>query len=146
MIDIDCECSGLPVRSFADGDRIIEEGGRSGALFFLRSGAVEVIREDVVIARLDLPGTVLGEISILLDRPHIAGVRAVGPSEFHVADDAEGYLREHPEVGLCIARELARKVDSMSSYLADVKRQYAHHDSHLSMVHEVLGELIHPRS
>lgn len=142
MIDIDCECADLPLRGYAAGEWIIEEGGHSGALFFLRRGTVEVIREEVLLANIARPGTVFGEISILLGRPHLTGVRALEDCEFHVAVDAEDYLRGHSEVGLCIARDLAWKVDAMSSYLTDLKRQYGDHGNHLSMVHEVLESLV----
>lgn len=142
VIDIGCECADLPVREYADGEVIIREGGRSGALYFLLEGTVEVIRGGVQLATVADVGTVLGEISILLDRPHIAEVRAAGPVRMHVAADAEEFLRQHPDVNLFIARSLARKVDAMSCYLADLKQQYAGEEGHLGMVHEVLDELM----
>ncbi len=142
VIDVDCECTDLPVREYADGEVIIHEGGRSGALYFLLEGRVEVIRAGVLLATVEETGTVLGEISILLDRPHIAEVRAAGPVRMHVAADAEDFLRRHPDVNLFIARSLARKVDAMSCYLTDLKQQYAGEEGHLGMVHEVLDELM----
>jgi len=142
MIDIKCECMDLPLRDYEPGEVIIEEGGRSGALYFLVEGKVEVIRAGVRLATIEETGTVLGEISILLDRPHMAEVKAVEKSVFHVASDAEGFLRDHPDVNLYIARTLAKRVDSLSCYLVDLQRQYAGDESHLGMVHEVLDSLM----
>jgi CRP-like cAMP-binding protein len=124
------------------GEVIIQEGARSGALYFLKEGKVEVSRGGVGLAEIEEAGTVLGEISILLDRPHIAEVKAAGTVRMHVASDAEAFLREHPEVNLHIARSLAKKVYSMSCYLVDLKRQYEGEEGHLGMVHEVLDSLM----
>ena len=142
VIDVECECQDLPVREYAAGEVIIEEGGRSGALYFLREGTVEVTRGGVPLAEIEEAGTVLGEISILLDRPHIAEVKAVSAVQMHIASDAESFLREHPEVNLYIARSLAKKVNAMSCYLADLKQQFGDDESHLGMVHEVLDSLM----
>jgi len=142
MIDLDSDCTGLPLRDFAADEVILEEGGRSGALYFLKCGRVEVSRAGQVLATVDKPGTVLGEVSILLDRPHMAEVKALVPTSFHIAADAERYLAEHPGVTVYLARELAKKVDTMACYLSDLKAQYADDDSHLGMVHEVLDSLL----
>ena len=141
MIDIE-ECCELPIREFEDGEVVITEGGRSGALYFLKEGKVEIVRQGVILACEGEPGMVLGEISILLDRPHNAEVRAVGRAAFHVAANAEEFLKEHPEVNLTIARSLAKKVDAMGCYLVDLKQQYAGEEGHLGMVHEVLDSLM----
>lgn len=130
------------MREYEADEVIIVEGGRSGALYFLKEGKVVVSRDGVVLAELDEAGTVLGEISILLDRPHIAEVRADGPVLMHIASDAEAFLREHSDVNLYIARALAKRVDAMSCYLTDLKRQYAGEEGHLGMVHEVLDTLM----
>ncbi|MEM9235887.1 MAG: cyclic nucleotide-binding domain-containing protein [Verrucomicrobiota bacterium] len=145
MIDIDCECHDLPIREFAPGEVVIEEGSRSGCLLFMKSGCVEVSRDGVVIGEVSEKGEVIGEISILLDRPHIARVEAKEASVFHVAEDAEAFLQSHPAVNLYIARSLAKKVDSTTCYIADLKRQFAGEEGHLGMVHEVLDSLVNVR-
>lgn len=142
MIDINCECVGLPERRFSPGEVILKEGGCTGLLLFLKKGKVEIRRSGELIAQTDEPGTIFGEISILLDRPHMADVIAVEECLFHVAEDAETYLREHPEVNIFISRDLARKVDHLSCYLVDLKRQFADETNHLGMVHEVLDTLM----
>lgn len=142
VFDFKCECEGLPVRSVKAGEILIEEGGQSGSLYFLIEGEVEISRAGTTVARIDTPGLVLGEISILLDRPHIAEVRALTDCSFHVAEDPETFLHEHPEVSLYIARSLARKVDVTTCYLVDLKQQYGGEDGQLGMVHEVIDSLL----
>ncbi|WP_411827494.1 Crp/Fnr family transcriptional regulator [Luteolibacter sp. AS25] len=131
------------METFGAGDLVIAEGRRAGALYFLKSGTIKIYRCGVVTATISEPGTVIGEVSILLDRPHIAEVRAVDECTFHVAADAAAFLREHPNVNLFICRELAKKVDALSCYLADLKAQYGDEDTHMGMMHEVLDTLMH---
>jgi CRP-like cAMP-binding protein len=44
----------------------------TGGLLFLKSGAVEVIKDGVQIASVSAPGAVFGELAVLLDQPHTA--------------------------------------------------------------------------
>lgn len=143
MIDINCECRDLPTREFSEGEIIVKEGSRSGCLFFLLGGVLEITRAGVLIGEIAEKGSVVGEISVLLDRPHTAEVTAKTDVIFHVAEDPESFLREHPEVNLHIARDLAKKVDGLTCYITDLKQQYEGDEGHLGMVHEVLDSLVH---
>ena len=66
---------------------------------------MEVAREGTQIARVSEPGSVFGELAVLLDRPHTADVRAVERSEFSIADAAT--LLTDPAATLYIAAILA---------------------------------------
>jgi CRP/FNR family cyclic AMP-dependent transcriptional regulator len=45
-------------------------------------------KNGVEIATVTEPGAVFGELSVLLDQPHTADVRALEASQFYVADAA----------------------------------------------------------
>jgi len=68
------------------------------------------------------PGAVFGELSVLLDQPHTADVRALEASQFHVADAAT-ILRVDPIALLCVATVLAQRLDSANRGLLELKRQ-----------------------
>ena len=57
-------------------------------------------------------------------------------------DDAASFLRRRPAVTILIARMLAQRLNVANTYLADLKRQYAGHGTHLAMVGEVLQSMI----
>jgi CRP-like cAMP-binding protein len=82
-------------------------------------------------------------MSVLLATPHTATVRALEPSTFHVVEDPLGFLQAHPGSAFELARLLARRLHFVNSYLVDLKRQFADHGNHLSMVDEVLETLVH---
>ena len=124
------------------GATVLEEGAQTGLLVVLVAGEVEVTRGQVRIDTVSEPGAVFGEISALLGVGHSASVRTVTPGQFHFLRDPHTHLARHPDFHLHVSVLLARRLNSLVKYLADVKRQYEGHD-HLGMVDEVLASLIH---
>jgi CRP/FNR family transcriptional regulator, cyclic AMP receptor protein len=114
--------AGLSVVKFQPGENVLTAGSATGRLLVLRSGAVEVIKDGVQIAKVSAPGSVFGELAVLLDQAHTADVRALEQSEFHVAN-AETLLAYDPTVALYVAAVLARRLDSANRALIEVKRQ-----------------------
>lgn len=96
MLDL---CQGFPIRKLAPGDVLLKEGGQSYQLFVLVEGAIEVCRADITIAFVPEPGSIFGEMSLLLRIPHTADVRAVAPSEVIVIDHPLTHLRDCCMVG-----------------------------------------------
>jgi CRP/FNR family cyclic AMP-dependent transcriptional regulator len=135
-------CTGGIQRAVAAGTLVIHEGGKTGHLFVLIEGQLEVIKGDTVVASIAEPGAVVGEMSVLLDQPHTATVRAASDSTIYEFSDAAAFLREHPAVALSIARLLARRLHVATTYLADVMHQYRGHGDHLAMVGEILECMI----
>lgn len=137
-------CQGrLPKRTFAPDEVVIAEGTPAGSLFILIEGAVEVRKGDYAITVLDEPGAVFGEISVLLDTAHTATVVATIPTRFYVVESPAEFMRSTPDVGLSIARLLARRLHAMTTYLVDLKQQFDQHDDHFGMVDQVLDALTH---
>ena len=139
-------CSDLPVVIVTADQVVIEEGERPGRLLVLISGQVVVEHAGVAFARIDSPGSVFGEMSAILDRPATATVRAVDEVHLRVTDDPLGFLRDRPGVALEVLRTTASRLDGMTQYLVDVKRQYADEDGHLGMVDRILDSLLHHQS
>ena len=54
---------GGELRRFDAGQMVIEQGGKTGLLFFLVEGAVEVLKDGVTVAKSSQPGAVFGELS-----------------------------------------------------------------------------------
>jgi CRP-like cAMP-binding protein len=142
MRDILEYCIGGVRRTVAAGTEVLHEGGRTGHLYVLIEGRLDVIRGDTVVASLSEPGAVLGEMSVLLDAPHTATVRAAADSVVYEIDDAASFLRRQPAVTLIIARMMAQRLNVATTYLADLKHQYAGHGNHLAMVGDLLQSMI----
>ena len=124
------------------GTEVLHEGTRTGHLYVLIEGRLEVTKGETVIATMTEPGAVAGEMSVLLDLPHTATVRAAQDSVVYEIDDAASFLRQQPAMALIIARMLAQRLNVATTYLADLKRQYGGHGNHLAMVGDILQSMI----
>ena len=112
----------LPVVTYQPGETVIVDGSKTGRLLILKKGNVAVVKEDTEIATVAEPGAVFGELSILLDKPHTADVRALETSQFHVAD-ASALLTQNPTAVFYIATVLARRLDGANQALVQLKHQ-----------------------
>jgi CRP-like cAMP-binding protein len=114
--------SNLPLETCQAGDLILRKGQAAGKVFILKQGAVEVIDGDERIGFANEPGTVFGEIGVLLDQPPMADVRVLEPSTFYVAA-GKVFLRVHREAALHVAELLARRLVAAHRRLDEVRRQ-----------------------
>jgi CRP-like cAMP-binding protein len=130
-------------REVPAGTLLLSEGTTSGRLFVLAEGSLEVMRGDTRVAVVSEPGAFFGEMSVLLNVPHTATVRALAPSTVYAFDDASTFLRSDPDITLILARMLAQRLNAATTYLVDLKRQYGGGANHLGMVSDVLASLIH---
>jgi len=136
-------CEELPVRSFAPGAVLLPEGQRTGLIYILIEGTVKVEKASFEINTVSDPGAIFGEISTLLNNPHMATVRAVTACRAHVVTDSPAFLKSRPAMAYELARLLAQRLDGVTAYLVDLKRQYEDQTNHLNMVDDVLEALVH---
>jgi CRP/FNR family cyclic AMP-dependent transcriptional regulator len=118
----DVSARSLIEQQFPAGAVLIAEGGKLNTMFVLRSGELEVIREGIVVTTIRQPGTIFGEMSVLLDAPHSATVRAVTAVEVFVVPDALRILEERPHLLMQIARLLAKRVANTTAALVAAER------------------------
>ena len=135
-------CAGLPERVFEANELLLEEGV-PGPLFVLVDGAIEILKGSLQINVVDEPGAILGEVSALLGIPPMATARTLERSRLFVIDDGLAFLSSRPELALAVARLLATRLNSLTTYLTDLRKQFADQSSHLGMVDEVLETLVH---
>jgi CRP/FNR family cyclic AMP-dependent transcriptional regulator len=101
----------------APGMALIEQGGQTGQLYVLKEGQLEVMRDGKHVTTIDRPGAVIGEMSVLLDVPQSATVRAITEVDYYVIDNALDVLNTHPDWLLQIARLLAQRVNATTELL-----------------------------
>jgi CRP-like cAMP-binding protein len=143
MASILDHCGGAESQRCAAGTVLLSEGATSGQIFVLIEGRVEVLRGETQVALVDEPGAIFGEMSVLLGAGHTATVRTISPTSIYVFGNAGDFLRSHPAIGFYIAKLLAQRLNAATTYLVDLKRQFAGHSDHLGMVGDVLESLMH---
>jgi CRP-like cAMP-binding protein len=97
-------------------EHVIARQGDIGTGFFVVvSGAVRVVRDGDVIARLG-PGDFFGELSVLDGLPRLAQVIADGPTTCLALAtwDFESVLLKEPRVTLAILRGVARRLRDLT--------------------------------
>ena len=142
MADILDYCQGREARSFKPGDILIREGGQEGKLYVLIDGQVEVLRKDTQVSYIDEPGSIFGEMSVLLDMPYSATVKALSATRAYVIDDAIKFLRDDAEIAIHVASLLARRLYYTTSYLVDLQQQAAGKREDLDLVDRILAQLV----
>tara|TARA_R100000365_G_C2730692_1_gene61010 strand:+ start:65 stop:523 length:459 start_codon:yes stop_codon:yes gene_type:complete len=144
MADILDYCSDLNEVRFKSGQNMLPEGERLGKLLVLIEGQVEVIRERTQVTLVDEPGSIFGEMAVLLDMPHSATVKALSEVRAYEIPDALTFLESQPEMSLHLATMLARRLYYTTSYLVDLQQQSAGKRQDLDVVDQILSALVDP--
>ena len=139
-------CDGLPKKELKPGDVLLQEGECTGRLYFLIRGRIEIVKGEFRVNSVCEPGSVFGEVSALTDRPHMATVRVQDDSEVYVVENADGFLQKNPDINYFLSKLLAQRLQNVTGYLVDLKRQFEDQNNHLGMVDEVLGSLVNQQA
>jgi len=114
---------GLKEVEFDPGTVLIEKDSDQKNVFVMILGKVEVRSGDQRLAVLDGPGTVLGEIAILLGSKPVASVTTLEKSSFYVINDFLNFIGEHPEASISVSQVLASRLIATNNHLVFVKEQ-----------------------
>jgi len=136
-------CKGLTSTTFNDGDVLMQEGHSSNKFYVLIKGECEILRGEFRINKVSEPGSIFGEMSILLNIPHMATVKSIGKTELYEVDNALDFLQSNTEITFHLAKGLAKRLNGITSYLVDIKNQFKGKDDHYSIVDEVLESLVY---
>ncbi len=132
----------LPEITVDAGHAVVHEGGTSGEIWVLVSGSLQVLKGDVAVNVINRPGAMVGDVSVLLGTDHVTTVVAMEPCRLRYAVDGPSLLLDDPQVTRLLAVGLARRLNFVMTYLADLKHQYGEAPG-LSIVPDVLGQLAH---
>jgi CRP/FNR family cyclic AMP-dependent transcriptional regulator len=129
----------LAVVTYQPGETVIADGSKTDRLLILKKGTVTIEKEGTEIAKVTEPGAVFGELSVLLDQPHAADVRALESSQFHVAN-ATTLLEQNPMAVLYVATVLAHRLESANHTLIQLKSQLKTGEPH-DVVASTVGKM-----
>lgn len=109
-------------RTFAAGESIIREGHEGGRGFYLLlSGSADARKGTIHLADYG-PGDYFGEMALLLeDTPRTAEVTATSETTCLAITqwDLKALLKSHPEIGIKMMNELARRLRDTDAALTD---------------------------
>ena len=111
--------------SFSQGEAIFTEGEPGNkTMYLIEKGRVEVLKGDAVVARLGV-GEPIGEMSLLLDEPRSATVRALNSVEaLEITGENFGeILTKRPGIGRTIMKALAQRLKNTTNTLLEVQAE-----------------------
>jgi CRP-like cAMP-binding protein len=114
---------GLPEMTFDAGTVLIQEGAEQKNVYVLISGQVDVRSQGQQLAVVDAPGTVLGEVALLLGQKPVATIATLENSSFYVIGDFMEFIRENPNACVNVAQTLASHLIKTVNHLVYIKDQ-----------------------
>jgi CRP/FNR family cyclic AMP-dependent transcriptional regulator len=112
-----------PRRNLDDGEVLIAQGAPGGDLFVLETGMLGIERDGVNLATVTIPGSVVGEISVLIGTNSSATVKAVGSVKVRVIPDALKVLEAEPQLLLSLAALVANRLEATSFELVGLSHE-----------------------
>lgn len=110
---------------------LVQEGQKTGKLYVLKSGDLEIVRDGSLVASIGEAGAIVGEMSVLLDQPHTATVRSRMGAEVHTIADPDAFLDANPTVARQIAGLLAVRLQKTTALLVDMRQQAKEREDHV---------------
>jgi CRP/FNR family cyclic AMP-dependent transcriptional regulator len=129
----------LPLVTYQAGETVIANGSKTDRLLILRKGTVTILKENTEIARVAEPGAIFGELSLLLDQPHTADVRALETSQLYVANGIT-LLSRYPNAVRHVAIVLAHRLEQANRALIQLRSQLQAGQPH-SVVAETVSKM-----
>lgn len=111
--------------SFAPGEAIVRMGEPGSTLYIIRSGRVNVVREqpsgNSVVLAVFGPGEFFGELSIFDGERRSASVIAIEPTETVALGrfDVVRVVTHNPQVGLSLLKSLSARLRATDDQIAD---------------------------
>lgn len=107
------------------GQTILEQGEEGSGFFILKSGTLEVYKDDILLAVIMYPGTIFGEMGDILGRPRSCTVRAKNKSTlaYYEVESLDNLVQEMPDVAVKLIRTLASRLDRTTQKLIDTARE-----------------------
>jgi len=130
-----------PIKDLEIGEVLITQGEIGTDLFVLESGQLAVERDGVKIATIDQHDSLIGEMGLLLHKPHSATVRAETNSKVRVVADAMRVLERHPDITLRLASLLSQRLDETSGLVSELSRRVSG-TAEKTLVGRILSSLV----
>ena len=105
-------------KDFQEGDIICHEGDAGDYIYILKKGKLGVYKDKNLVSEYEKPGTILGEISIILGEERTATIKALSPSTVSVIRiTVMDLVRNFPAFTVKILEALANRLKDTTDVL-----------------------------
>ncbi|MFA7420201.1 MAG: cyclic nucleotide-binding domain-containing protein [Melioribacteraceae bacterium] len=94
------------------GEIIAKEGDKAHGFYVLLEGKVGVFRGNNLIAEFSKAGDIIGEVSLILNKPRSAEIKALADSNMLViAGELDEIIRMYPDISKKLIKTLAERLE-----------------------------------
>ncbi len=99
------------MRNFKSGEVIANEGDKATCFYVLIDGKVGVYKEEHKITEFSKPGEIIGEMSLILNKPRSASLIATKDSSLLMIEgDLEDIIKMYPDISKKLIKTLAERL------------------------------------
>ena len=107
-------------KDFQEGEVICNEGDDGDYIYILKKGKLGVYKDENLVSEYEKPGTILGEMSIILGEERTATIKALSPSTVSVIRiTLRDLVRNFPAFTVKILEVLASRLKDTTDVLTD---------------------------
>ena len=106
-------------KDFQAGETVCREGDSGEYIYILKRGSLGIYKNDNLVSQYDVPGTILGEISIILGDTRTASIKALKASTVSVIRlSLVDLVRNFPSFTVKILKTLAERLKDTTEELS----------------------------
>lgn len=114
----------FPERNLEPDDVLVVQDSPGGDLFILESGKLAIERDGIAVTILEQPGSLIGEMSVLLGIPSSATVRASGYARVRAIAGARDLLLQDAALSFELAALVAGRLNSTTALLVNLAKEH----------------------
>lgn len=99
----------------------MEQGQQGRGFYMLKSGSVEVYKDDLLLSILEFPGTIFGEMADITGKQRSCRIQARTKCRLIHIDETniERLIQDRPEIAIRIMKTLASRLERTTQKLAE---------------------------
>jgi CRP-like cAMP-binding protein len=99
------------MKHYVFGEVVAHEGDKTKNFFVLVEGKIGVFKNGKKIAEFDKPGEIIGEMSLILNKPRSAEIRALEASSMLIiSGELDEIIRMYPDISKKLIKTLAERL------------------------------------
>jgi len=106
-------------KDYQAGDSVCRQGDSGEYIYILKKGSLGIYKDDNLVSQYDIPGTILGEISIILGDTRTASIKALTASTVSVIRlTLVDLVKSFPSFTVKILKTLAERLTDTTEELS----------------------------
>ena len=106
-------------KDYQAGDSVCRQGDSGEYIYILKKGSLGIYKNDNLVSQYDIPGTILGEISIILGDTRTASIKALTASTVSVIRlSLVDLVKSFPSFTVKILKTLAERLTDTTEELS----------------------------